>query len=54
MATVGAGLTFGGGPFVTDIGYRYRRIFSNNFVNALAFGQPLDVNEVRLGVGVRF
>ena len=54
MATVGGGIMFAGGPFLTDIGYRYRRIFSDTWVNALSFGRPLEVNEVRIGVGVRF
>jgi hypothetical protein len=54
IATVGGGLTFSGGAFVTDIGYRYRRIFSDGWVNALSTGQVLDMNEVRIGVGVRF
>jgi hypothetical protein len=47
VATVGGGITFSGGPFLTDIGYRYRRIFSNSWVNALSIGQPLEMNEVR-------
>jgi hypothetical protein len=54
IATVGGGLTFSGGAVVTDIGYRYRRIFSNDWVSALSTGQPLDMNEIRIGVGVRF
>jgi hypothetical protein len=54
MASIGGGLTFSGGAFVTDIGYRYRRIFSSGWVNALSLGQALDINEVRFGVGVRF
>jgi hypothetical protein len=54
IATIGGGITFSGGAFVTDIGYRYRRIFSDGWVNALSTGQALDMNEVRIGVGVRF
>jgi hypothetical protein len=54
IATVGGGLTFAAGAFVTDIGYRYRRIFSDSWVNALSTGPALDMNEVRIGVGVRF
>jgi opacity protein-like surface antigen len=54
IATVGGGLTFSAGAFVTDLGYRYRRIFSESWVNALSMGTGLDVNEVRIGVGVRF
>lgn len=54
MATVGGGITLEGGPFVADIGYRYRRIFSEGWVNLLALGDTLDANEVRFGIGVRF
>jgi opacity protein-like surface antigen len=54
MATAGAGVTFEYGDFVADIGYRYRRIFSSDWVNALALGDTLHTNEVRVGVGVRF
>ena len=54
IAAIGGGLTFSAGAVVTDIGYRYRRIFSNDWVTALSTGQPLDMNEVRIGVGVRF
>jgi hypothetical protein len=56
IATIGGGLTFSAGAFVTDVGYRYRRIFSESWVNALSTGTGtgLDMNEVRIGVGVRF
>jgi hypothetical protein len=54
MATVGGGVMFGAGPFLTDIGYRYRRIFTDNWVSALSLGRAMDVSEVRVGVGVRF
>jgi hypothetical protein len=54
LATIGAGTTFEGGAFVVDVGYRYRRIFSDEWLAVLALGQPLDVNEVRIGLGVRF
>jgi opacity protein-like surface antigen len=54
MATAGGGVTFEHGGFVADIGYRYRRIFSSDWVNTLALGDTLHTNEVRLGIGVRF
>ena len=54
IATIGGGLTFSAGSFVADVGYRYRRIFSDSWVNALSTGTALDLNEVRIGVGVRF
>jgi opacity protein-like surface antigen len=54
MATAGGGVTFERGAFVADVGYRYRRIFSSDWVNELALGGTLHTNEVRLGVGFRF
>jgi opacity protein-like surface antigen len=54
MGTLGAGVRLEGGPFVADFGYRYHRIFADNWLQALAIGQDLDVNEVRVGIGVRF
>jgi hypothetical protein len=54
IATIGGGLTIAAGSFVTDVGYRYRRIFSDSWANALSTGTGLDMNEVRFGVGVRF
>jgi opacity protein-like surface antigen len=55
MATVGGGIAFERGPFIADVGYRYRRIFtSSDLVDVLSIGQRLDNNEVRFGVGVRF
>lgn len=53
-ASAGGGVTFESGRFVADVGYRYRRIFSPDWVNLLAFGDTLRSNEVRVGVGVRF
>jgi opacity protein-like surface antigen len=54
IAAVGGGVTFQGGSFIADIGYRHRRVFSDTWVNALALGDSLSSNEVRVGVGVRF
>lgn len=54
MATIGGGATFQGGRFVADVGYRYRRIFSNDWAARLSLGQALNVSEVRLGIGIRF
>jgi hypothetical protein len=54
LATVGGGITFEGGPFIADIGYRHRRVFSDSWMEALALGGTLSTNEVRMGVGVRF
>jgi len=54
MAAVGGGATFESGRFVADVGYRYRRIFSNDWVTLLSLARPLNVSEVRIGVGIRF
>jgi hypothetical protein len=54
MATVGGGATFEAGRFVADVGYRYRRIFSNDLATVLTLARPLNVSEVRFGVGIRF
>jgi hypothetical protein len=54
MASVGGGFTIGGGPFVADLGYRYRKIFTSSWVDALTLGDSLHTNEVRLGIGFRF
>ena len=54
VATVGGGVTFEGGAFVADIGYRHRRVFSDSWMDALALGGSLSTNELRLGIGVRF
>ena len=54
MATLGGGATFEGGRFVADVGYRYRRIFSDEWVTLLSLARPLNVSEVRIGVGLRF
>jgi opacity protein-like surface antigen len=54
IASLGGGVTFQSGAFVADIGYRHRRVFSDTWVDALALGDSLSSNEVRVGVGVRF
>jgi len=54
ITTIGGGVTFVGGPLVADVGYRYRRVFSESWMDALALGGSLSTNEVRFGMGVRF
>jgi opacity protein-like surface antigen len=54
IASIGGGVTFQGGAFLVDIGYRHRRVFSDSWIDALALGDSLSTNEVRLGFGVRF
>ena len=56
MLGVGGGVLFGMGPAVVDLGYRYKRILNTNPVDqVLTLGNNvIGVNQVRVGVGVRF
>ena len=53
---VGTGVILQGGPFIVDAGYRYKRIQSGSAIaSALTLGGgPIEVNQVRLGLGFRF
>jgi hypothetical protein len=54
IASLGGGVTLQGGPLFADIGYRHVRVLSDSWMDALALGNSLNTNEVRVGVGVRF
>jgi hypothetical protein len=54
MGSLGGGVTVEGGPFLLDVGYRHRRVFTDSWMQAFALGGPMSSNEVRLGIGVRF
>jgi hypothetical protein len=55
ITSVGGGVLLRGGPMLFDVGYRYKRLFANDVLQAaLGFGEPLRAHEVRAGVGVRF
>lgn len=56
LVGAGGGLIVQGGPLIVDVGYRYKRILSGSGLStAFALGDDgFDVNQVRLGVGVRF
>jgi len=54
IGTVGAGVTLHAGNFIADAGYRYHRVFSDSWLEALSLGSNLTTNEVRFGVGVKF
>jgi len=54
IASAGGGVTFESGRLVADVGYRYRRIFSSDWMSALALGDTVHSNEVRFGLGVKF
>ena len=54
MLGAGGGVVFQGGPLAVDVGYRYKKIIATGVASALNGGNPYQVNEVRIGVGVRF
>jgi len=55
IAGVGGGALIRGGPVFVDLGYRYKKIFANNFIGTvLGAGQGLNAHQVRIGIGVRF
>ena len=52
----GGGVMLQGGPVVVDVGYRYKKILAGSGL-ASAFslgGDGFDVNQLRVGVGIRF
>jgi opacity protein-like surface antigen len=52
---VGGGVIVKGGPFVLDLGYRYKKILADSSLQSLLNGgDDFDVSQVRVGVGVRF
>jgi opacity protein-like surface antigen len=55
MLGAGGGLLVQGGPVTLDLGYRYNKIFAGGTVaSVLNAGSEYNVNQVRVGVGVRF
>ncbi len=54
MLGVGAGVVFGAGPVAIDVGYRYKRIMAGGVESAINAGDAYQVNEARVGVGIRF
>jgi hypothetical protein len=54
LAAAGAGVIFQGGPLVANVGYRFTRVFAGDAFAGLLTGGNLDINEIRLGIGVRF
>lgn len=51
---VGGGVLLQGGPLTLDLGYRYKKITATGIASALNAGNAYQVNQVRVGVGVRF
>jgi hypothetical protein len=54
MFGLGGGVVIGAGPVAVDVGYRYKRIVAGGIAAALNAGDAYQVNEVRVGLGVRF
>ena len=51
---VGGGLLIESGPLALDIGYRYKKIMATGVTSALSSGNAYQVNEARIGIGIRF
>jgi hypothetical protein len=51
---MGAGVIVQGGPVVLDLGYRFQQFRQGNALETFLAGGNLNVNQVRVGVGVRF
>jgi hypothetical protein len=54
MLGAGGGVVLQGGPVSVDIGYRYKKIMATGVASAFNGGSPYQVNQVRIGLGVRF
>ena len=56
LVGAGAGVMFQAGPLALDLGYRYKRILADGaLASAFSLGNDgFEVNQVRVGVGVRF
>lgn len=52
---LGGGVLFQSGPMSLDVGYRYKKIMAGGTVASLLNGgDSYNVNQIRVGVGVRF
>jgi opacity protein-like surface antigen len=54
MFGVGGGIIFQGGPISLDVGYRFKRIVSSGLPSVLNGGNDYNINDVRIGLGIRF
>jgi opacity protein-like surface antigen len=54
MFGLGAGVVMSAGPVAVDVGYRYKHIRTSGLPSVLNAGNTFGVNEVRVGIGVRF
>jgi hypothetical protein len=51
---VGGGVMLQTGPVVVDLGYRYKKVLTDEMVVPLVSGTNIGVNQFRVGVGVGF
>jgi hypothetical protein len=51
---VGGGVLLEAGPVALDVGYRYKKITASGVTSALNAGNAYQVNEARIGFGIRF
>ena len=54
MLGLGGGVVLQRGPLALDVGYRYKKVMATGVASALNARNAYRVNEVRVGVGVRF
>jgi hypothetical protein len=54
LVGIGSGIIVQGGPVILDLGYRYNKIFAGDSLQGLIVGGDVSVNQVRIGLGVRF
>lgn len=50
----GGGVVVQGGPVFLDFGYRYKKILAGDSLQGLLTGGDVNVNQLRVGAGVRF
>jgi opacity protein-like surface antigen len=50
----GGGVVVQGGPVFLDLGYRYKKILAGDSLQGVLTGGDVNVNQLRIGAGVRF
>jgi len=51
---VGGGVIVQGGPVFLDVGYRYKKILSNDTLQSFLNGGDISISQFRIGAGFRF
>lgn len=54
LVGVGGGAMFQSGPLVLDVGYRFKRFLAGSSLQSALVGSQASINQVRVGLGVRF